>query len=65
MPKLKTHSGAKKRIKVTKNKKFKIQKANRRHLLESTSPKKSRTMRKSTYVNDADYAGVKKLLPYA
>ncbi len=65
MPKLKTHSGAAKRIKVTKNKKFKYSKARRRHLLESKSPGKSRSMRKSTYIHPSDVEKVKALLPYA
>ncbi len=65
MPKLKTHSGAAKRLKVTKNKKFKFTKANRRHLLESKSPAKSRQNRKSSYIHDANLYQVKQLLPYA
>ena len=65
MPKLKTHSGAAKRFKVTKNKKFKYSKAKRRHLLESKSPKKNRQMRSSTYIHDADWKAVSRLLPYA
>ncbi|MBR2181193.1 MAG: 50S ribosomal protein L35, partial [Oscillospiraceae bacterium] len=32
MPKIKTHSGASKRFKVTKNGKVKINRANRRHI---------------------------------
>ena len=65
MPKMKTHSGAAKRIKVTKNKKFKFTKANRRHLLESKSPGKSRQNRKSSYLHDANLYQIKQLLPYA
>lgn len=65
MPKLKTHSGASKRVKVTKNKKFKITKANRRHLLQSKSPKKSQALRQSTFVNKADVGKLHQLLPYA
>ncbi|MBI4412691.1 MAG: 50S ribosomal protein L35 [Deltaproteobacteria bacterium] len=65
MPKLKSNSGAAKRFKATKNKKFKYSKAKRRHLLECKSSKQSRDMRKSTYVHDADWKRVRQLLPYA
>ncbi|MBI2340541.1 MAG: 50S ribosomal protein L35 [Deltaproteobacteria bacterium] len=65
MPKLKTNSGAAKRFKATKNKKFKYSKAKRRHLLEWKSAGKSRHMRKSTYVHDADWHKVRQMMPYA
>lgn len=65
MPKMKTNSGAAKRFKVTKNKKFKYQKAGRRHLLSSTTPKSSRHMRKSTYVHDSDLGKIRQMMPYA
>lgn len=65
MPKLKTNRAAAKRLKATKSGKFKYTKANRRHLLESKSSKKSRAMRQSTYVAKADERRVRQLLPYA
>lgn len=65
MPKLKTHSGAAKRFKVTKNKKFKFARAGRRHLLECKSAKQSRTKREPALVHDADWKAVSQLLPYA
>lgn len=64
MPKLKTNSGAAKRFKVTKNKKFKYQKSGRRHILEPDSPKTSRQSRTSAYVHEADVGRVKQMLPY-
>lgn len=65
MPKMKTHSGAAKRLKVTKNKKFKFQKAGKRHLLENKSSKRKRQSRGANYVNDANLYQVKQMLPYA
>ncbi|MDO8520171.1 MAG: 50S ribosomal protein L35 [Deltaproteobacteria bacterium] len=65
MPKMKTNSGAAKRFKVTKNKKFKFRKAKRRHLLVSKSPKTNRQKRKASYVHDADWEKVKQMMPYA
>ena len=65
MPKIKTNSGAKKRFKITKNKKFKYQKAGRRHRLENESPKTNRQLRSSAYVHDSDWHKVAQMLPYA
>ncbi len=45
MPKLKTHSGSKKRFKVTATRKVKAQAAFKRHCLESKSPKMKREAR--------------------
>lgn len=44
MPKMKTHSGAKKRFKVTPSGKVSHEQANRRHLLESKSAKRKRRL---------------------
>jgi large subunit ribosomal protein L35 len=65
MPKIKTHSGAAKRLKVTKNKKFKFQKAGKRHLLEHKSADKKRIARRAAYVHDSFIVQVKQMLPYA
>lgn len=64
MPKLKTNRGAKKRFRPTKNK-IKYAKAKRRHLLESKSSKKSRTMRSTAYVHPSNVRQVRAMLPYA
>jgi len=45
MPKLKSHSGAKKRFRKTKNGKWLHRKAGRRHLLTGMSSKRGRTLR--------------------
>jgi len=44
VPKMKTHSGAKKRFKVTPKGKISHEQANRRHLLESKSSKRKRRL---------------------
>ena len=46
MPKLKTHSGAKKRFKMTKKGKIKRAQAFRRHILNKKSTKRKRLLRK-------------------
>lgn len=65
MPKLKSHSGAKKRFKVTKGGKVKYTKANRRHILNKKSTKVKRGYRAPSYLNDKDAPAVKEMLPYA
>jgi large subunit ribosomal protein L35 len=64
MPKLKTHTGAKKRFKVTAGGKIKRSKAYKGHLLTSKSAKRTRGLRKATLVSESDYANIKRLLPY-
>ena len=48
MPKLKTHTGAKKRFKLTKNGKVKRAKAYKSHILNKKSTKRKRNLRKTT-----------------
>ncbi|PSQ67971.1 MAG: 50S ribosomal protein L35 [Bacteroidetes bacterium SW_8_64_56] len=63
MPKMKSHSGAKKRFKKTANGKIKRKKANKGHLLTKKSPKRKRQLRKSTIVDDkANRERVKRML---
>lgn len=66
MPKMKTHSGAKKRFKLTKNGKVKRAHANKGHLLNGhgKTAKRKRSLRKATYADKTNVAAVKKLLPY-
>ena len=64
MPKVKTHSGAKKRFKRTASGKFKFQHTNKRHLLTNRSKKRKRQLRGSAYVPDAHHHQIEKLLPY-
>lgn len=44
MPKLKTHSGTKDRVKVTKNGKVLVRHAGRNHMMEHKSASRKRTM---------------------
>ncbi len=62
MPKMKTHSGAKKRFKVTGTGKLKRQQANRRHYLEHKSSRLTRRVASDQIVAPADAKKVKKML---
>ena len=64
MPKQKTHSGAKKRFKVTASGKVKHKQAHKSHLLSHEATKRKRRLRGSKLVNEAQEAQVKRLLPY-
>jgi large subunit ribosomal protein L35 len=62
MPKNKTHSGAKKRFKVTGSGKLMKEQANKRHLLESKSSKRTRRLSVDQVLSPADAKKVNKLL---
>ncbi|MBK5117778.1 MAG: 50S ribosomal protein L35 [Thermoleophilia bacterium] len=62
MPKMKSHSGAKKRFKKTANGKLRGHRAFSSHILEKKSPKRKRQMRKPTEISEADAPRVKQLL---
>ena len=64
MPKLKSHSGAKKRFKFTARGKAKHKRAGARHLLQGMSASRSRQLRKPATVNDVQTKVLKRLLPY-
>ena len=64
MPKIKTHSGAKKRFKLSKNGKVKRAHANRRHILNKKTTKRKRALRKAAYAPAANASTVKRLVPY-
>ena len=66
MPKLKTHSGAKKRFKLSKNGKVIRGHANTSHLLNGhgKTPKRKRGLRKAAYADKTNLATIKKLIPY-
>lgn len=65
MPKMKTHSGTKKRFRVTGSGKVSYQKSGRRHILVNRSEKRMRRLRKKGIISPAFEAKMKKLLPYA
>ena len=62
MPKMKTHSGAKKRFKKTATGKLRGKRAYSSHMLEHKSPKRKRRMSKPTTVAKPDEARVNRLL---
>jgi large subunit ribosomal protein L35 len=64
MPKMKTHSGAKKRFRQTASGKFKHQSVFRRHLLTGRRTKRKRHLRAGSYVNKAHQHQIEALLPY-
>lgn len=64
MPKLKTHTGAKKRFKLTKNGKIKRAHAYKSHILNKKSTKRKRGLRKAAYADKTNVAAIKLLVPY-
>lgn len=64
MPKLKTHRGAAKRLKVTGTGKIKRWSGYKSHLLTGKSAKRTRGLRKASLVAETEYDRMKKLLPY-
>jgi large subunit ribosomal protein L35 len=65
MPKMKTHSGAKKRFKVTGTGKVKYKKPGQRHLMIGDSGNQNRKSRKAVLVVDSDMKTMKKIMPYS
>ena len=65
MPKIKTHSGAKKRFKLTKSGKVKRGHAFRSHILTKKTTKLKRGLRKNAYADKTNAAAVQEMLPYA
>ncbi|WP_071433438.1 50S ribosomal protein L35 [Angelakisella massiliensis] len=63
MPKLKTHSGAKKRFKLTKTGKLKRAKAFKSHILNKKTTKRKRSLRQGTYADKTNVGAIKLLLP--
>ena len=64
MPKIKTHSSTKKRIKVTGTGKYQKNVANRAHKLIGKSSRRKRALKASSYVDSANKNAMKKFLPY-
>ena len=64
MPKMKSHSGAKKRFKVTANGRLKHKQANKSHLLSDEAHKRKRQLRGTKVVSHAQEAQVKRMIPY-
>jgi large subunit ribosomal protein L35 len=64
MPKVKTHRGLAKRVKITGRGKIKRSKAFHSHLLSSKSPKQKRRLSRADTMHPTDVKRVKSLLPY-
>ncbi|MCL1830249.1 MAG: 50S ribosomal protein L35 [Oscillospiraceae bacterium] len=64
MPKIKTHSGAKKRFNVTKSGKIKRSHANMTHNFTKKSRKKKRHLRQGAYVDKSNAPNIRELIPY-
>ena len=64
MPKLKTHSGAKKRFNLTKTGKVKRAHAFKSHILTKKDTKRGRRLRSTTYADVTNVESIKKMIPY-
>ncbi|MBE6734628.1 MAG: 50S ribosomal protein L35 [Ruminococcaceae bacterium] len=64
MPKIKTHSGAKKRFKLSKNGKVIRAHANKSHILNKKTTKRKRGLRKTAVTDVTNARQAKRLIPY-
>jgi large subunit ribosomal protein L35 len=62
MPKMKSHSGSNKRFRVTGTGKIMSRRANRNHLLEHKSSRRTRRLADETVLAKADSRRIKRLL---
>ena len=62
MPKMKTHSGAKKRFRKTAKGKLRGRRAYSSHILEKKSPKRKRAFKRPVEISGKDAPRVRKLL---
>ena len=64
MPKIKTHSGAKKRFKLSKNGKVMRGHAYKSHILNKKSTKRKRNLRGTTVADVTNVKAVLRMIPY-
>ena len=64
MPKLKTHSGAKKRFKINKNGLVKRAHAYKSHILTKKTTKRKRGLRQTAVADTTNAKQIKRLIPY-
>ena len=64
MPKIKTHSGAKKRFKLSMNGKPFRAHANKSHILTKKSTKRKTGLRQTAVADKTNTAQIKRLIPY-
>ena len=65
MPKMKSHSAAKKRFSRTAKGYFKHKQAHKSHLLTHESSKRKRSLRGTKVVHSSNEKAIRDLLPYA
>jgi len=65
MPKVKSVSGAKKRFRKTASGKFKLNHANKSHILTKKTTKRLRKLRKGLIADKTNERALKRMLPYA
>lgn len=65
MPKMKTHRGLAKRVKVTGTGELKRSHSFTSHILTKKTPKRKRNLRKASLVSKSDMKRIRTLLPYA
>lgn len=65
MPKMKTHSGTKKRFRITRTGKVTFKKSGRSHLLSTKNAKRRRSLRRKGILPAAVEGHIKKVMPYA
>ena len=65
MPKMKTHSGAKKRFKVTGTGKLRGRHSFTSHILEKKSPKRKRALGRPAVISDDDAPRIRRMLGVA
>ena len=64
MPKLKTHSGSKKRFSLTKTGMVKRAHAYKSHILTKKVSKRKRGLRQGAYADETNVAAIKQMIPY-
>ncbi|MDR0739116.1 MAG: 50S ribosomal protein L35 [Oscillospiraceae bacterium] len=64
MPKIKTHSGAKKRFKISGKGKFIRSKANKSHILDKKTRKRKRNLRHTAVTDRTNFSVIRHMLPY-
>ena len=64
MPKLKSHSGAKKRFNLTKTGKVKRAHAFKSHILTKKDTKRKRGLRQGAYADVTNESAIKRKIPY-
>ena len=64
MPKLKTHSGSKKRFSLPKSGKVKRAHAYKSHILTKKVTKRKRGLRQTAYADKTNTAAIKQMIPY-